>query len=148
MKNKLYLFTLIITLAISVFSCKQNTANSNKEDKVVVEKKENISVDRNMGAHIVAQHMTKILKDTLGVVVYELTMKPGDTLPWHEHPYHTSYIIEGGTLELIFKNSRKIKEFPTGKVGFGPAFGDIAINVGETTVKVLMHELYSLETNN
>lgn len=148
MKNKLYLFTSILTLSVFSFACKQTTTDSNQEVKEITEVKEKISIDRNKGAHIVAPKMTKVLKDTLGIVMYELTIEPGDTLPWHEHPYHTSYVLEGGTLEIIFKDTTEIAEFPKGRAGLGPPFGDIAINRGETTIKVLMHELYSLDTNN
>jgi len=101
--------------------------------------------DPNQGAHIVAPELTEILQDNHGIVMYELTIEPGETLPWHEHPPHTFYILEEGTLEVIFENSTTTKFYPIGRTNFGPAFGDMAINTGETTIKILMHEFYSLE---
>lgn len=150
MKNKLYLFASLLVLSIGLFAFKQTTTDKNQEQKEIVDVEETnrTTYDRNKGAHIVAPEMTKLLKDTLGIVMYELTIEPGDTLPWHEHPYHTSYILEGGTLTIIFEDRTVIWDFPKGKAGLGPPFGDIAINTGETTIKVLMHELYSLDINN
>lgn len=151
MKNRRYLFALLMLLSIGFFACNQsaNDAKQGHEEKTGAEETEMFIYDPDKGAHIVAPDMTKILEDTLGVVIYELTMEPGDTLPWHEHPYHTSYILEGGTLEIIYGDGKsKIREFPTGRAGLGSPFGDIAINKGETTIKILMHELYSLEVSN
>lgn len=78
----------------------------------------------------------------------ELTMEPGDTLPWHEHTYRSSYVLEGGTLKIILEDRTVIWDFPRGKAGLGTPFGDIAINVGETTLKVIMHEFCYLDINN
>ncbi len=78
--------------------------------------------------------------------MYELTMEPGDTLPWHEHPPHTFYILEEGTLTVIFENgSQKTSFHSKGQTNFGSPFGDMAINTGGTNIKVLMHEFYSLD---
>ena len=77
--------------------------------------------------------------------MYELTIEPGDTLPWHEHPAHTFYILKEGTLEVIFEDSTITSFYPKGKTNFGSPFRDMAINTGETTIKILMHELYSLD---
>ena len=150
MKNQFYLFASLLVLSIGLGASKQTTTETNQEQKenVDIEETNRTTYDRNKGAHIVAPEMTKLLKDTLGIVMYELTIEPGDTLPWHEHPYHTSYILEGGTLKIIFEDRTVIWDFPKGSAGLGPPFGDIAINTGETTIKVLMHELYSLDINN
>lgn len=150
MNDKLYLFTSLFVLSIGLLACKQTTSGINQEQKenVSIEETNRTTYDRNKGAHIVAPEMTRLLKDSLGVVMYELTIEPGDTLPWHEHPYHTSYILEGGTLKIVFEDRTITWEFPKGSAGLGPPFGDIAINTGETTIKVLMHELYSLNIKN
>ena len=73
-------------------------------------------------------------------------MEPGDTLPWHTHPPHTFYILEEGTLDVIFGNgSTKTSFYSKGQTNFGNPFTDMAINTGQTTIKVLLHEFYTLE---
>ena len=143
MKNKLSLFALSLVLSIGVFASEKPEADTIQEQ---TEEEHNwTTYDRNQGAHIVAPELTKILQDKHGIVMYELTMEPGDTLPWHEHPPHTFYILEEGTLEVIFEDSTVTSFFPKGKTNFGSPFGDMAINTGETTIKILMHEFYSLD---
>ena len=93
--------------------------------------------DINQGAHIVAPNLTRIRQYREGIVMYELTMEPGDTLPWHEHPTHTFFILEEGTLEVIFEDSTKTSFYPKGKTNFGSPSGEMAINTGETTIKIL-----------
>ena len=104
------------------------------------------SVSRVEAAFNVANNMAKIKHDGYGIVVYELIIEPGETLPYHEHAYHSFYILDGGTLEVIPGNgsSGKTSEYPEGRVGLNLPFGDIAINRGETSVKILLHEIYSL----
>ncbi|MGJ5640570.1 cupin domain-containing protein [Formosa sp. S-31] len=98
------------------------------------------------GCHIVGAEMTKMLGDSLGIVMYEFTMKPGDTVGWHEHPYHTIYFLEGGTLALYdVENNKSIAEFPTGLALIGGPEGDAAVNIGTNTVKFITQDLYSLK---
>ena len=104
-----------------------------------------LTSDPNQGAHIVAPELTEILQDEYGIVMYELELEPGETLPWHEHPLHTFYILEEGTLEVIFENGTTTSFYSKGRTNFGSVSGDMAINTGETTIKILMHEFYSLE---
>lgn len=109
--------------------------------------KSNYDVKRTEGAFYVAPNMTKVKHDEYGIVVYELVISPGETLPYHTHPWHSHYVIEGGSLEVIFGNasSGNISEYLEGSVAFGKPNADVAINRGETTMKVLLYELYSLK---
>ena len=90
--------------------------------------------------------VVKMLGDTLGVVMYESVMEPGDSAVWHEHPYHTVYVLEGGTLTVYFEDMEpQLFELPQGAALIQPPLGDAAVNTGETTVRLLTHELYSLD---
>ena len=140
MKNKLSLFASLLVLSIGFFACEKQ-----EDDTIQEQITPYPPYDINQGAHKVAPHLTRILQNQDGVVMYKLTMEPGDTLPWHEHPPHTFYILEEGTLEVIFEDSTKTSFYPKGKTNFGSPFGDMAINTGETTIKILMHEFYSVE---
>jgi len=139
MKNKLSLFVSILVISIVFFSCKKQEADPIQE----LETNDPL-YDKNQGAHIVASHLTKKLEDRKGIVMYELTMEPGDTLPWHEHPPHTFYTLEEGTLEVIFEDSTKTSFYPEGQTNFGSPSREMAINKGETTIKMLFHDFYYL----
>ena len=90
----------------------------------------------------------KMLADTFGVVMYESVMEPGDSAVWHEHPYHTVYVLEGGTLAVYFEGMEKqIMELPTGLGFIQPPSGDAAVNIGETTIRILTHDIYDLNPN-
>ncbi len=84
-----------------------------------------------------------LLGDTLGIKMYIGTMQPGDSVSWHFHPDHTVYVIEGGTLDVYFEGMEKqTMELPSG-VGFiSPPLSDAAVNTGNTTIKLLTHDIY------
>ncbi|MGB3798997.1 MAG: hypothetical protein WA952_04235 [Lewinella sp.] len=105
-----------------------------------------VTYDPAKGAHIVQPEMIKMLGDTLGIVMYESVLEPGDTAAWHEHPYHTVYVLEGGALTVYFGNMEpQLFELPQGVALIQPPLGDMAINTGETPVRLLTHDIYSLD---
>ncbi|WP_215225282.1 cupin domain-containing protein [Echinicola shivajiensis] len=140
---------LFIMLLASFTACDPSSSSNEKvEEKVTsIEAKPTITKEYDMSkaCHIVGADMSKVLVDTLGVVMYEFTMNPGDSVAWHEHPYHTLYVLEGGKAAVYFNGGEKqIMEFPTGYGMLGEPLGDAAVNIGDTPIKVLTHELYSL----
>lgn len=137
MKNKLYLFAALLVLLVGFFAC-------NKQD-VDPPPEPDPDYDINQGAHIVAPDLTTVLQYRNNIVMYELTMQPGDTLPWHEHPPHTYYVLEEGTLEVIFEDSTTTSFYPKGKANFGSPSREMAINTGQTTIKILIHDFYYLD---
>lgn len=145
MKTHANLTLLLVALWLS--ACKQATSPPEQEStKTVAEIPVKHDYDPGKGSHIVGAGMTKMITDTLGSVMYELTMKPGDSLGWHQHPFHTVFVLEGGKLAVYFDGSeeKQIMELPTGFGMLGHPSGDAAVNVGETTVRLLTHDLYSL----
>ena len=87
--------------------------------------------------------INQLFVDTLLVQMYTSTIKPGDSMALHQHPDHTVYVLKGGTLKLSFNGSDPVEmEFKEG-TGFmsGPA-SDYAVNIGETDVSFLIHEIY------
>ena len=140
------LYTVFALLLLSISACKQST-DETKGNAILAEVEADSKpiYDPAKGGHIVGSEMTKMLVDTLGIVMYEFIMKPGDSVGWHEHPIHTVYMLEGGTLAVYDKNmERQVFELPA-DVGFlGLPEGDAAVNIGETTVRFLTHDIYSL----
>ena len=83
------------------------------------------------------------LGDTLGVKMYEITLKPGDSVAMHNHPDHSMYVVEGGML-LITVQGAEAKEFDL-KAGMGMMVGPEnhnGKNIGKTTIKLLLHDIY------
>ena len=92
---------------------------------------------------VVGAEFANVLSDTLNVQMYEMTMKPGDSVGLHVHPDHTVYVLQGGTLMLYLNGTDAVEmELATG-LGFvsGP-LSDAATNIGETDVKLLISEIY------
>lgn len=83
------------------------------------------------------------LADTLGIKMYEITLKPGDSVAFHNHPDHSMYVVQGGKL-LITVQGNEGKEFDL-KPGMGMMVGPEnhnGKNIGNTTVKLLLHDVY------
>ena len=85
----------------------------------------------------------EMLGDTLGIKMYIGSMAPGDSVAWHYHPDHTVYVLEGGTMAVYFEGAEKqIMELPDG-IGFiSPPLSDAAVNIGNTTITLLTHDIY------
>lgn len=85
----------------------------------------------------------QILGDTLGIKMYIGTLHPGDSVGLHSHPNHTVYVLQGGTLAVYLNGTDKqIMELPEG-IGFvAPPLSDAAVNIGNTTIKLLTHDIY------
>lgn len=150
MKNNYYIYTVFALLLLSFTACKQDASKTENASKTIVEVETptKSTYDPAKGAHIIAPEMTKMLSDTLGIVMYELIMEPGDSLAWHQHPNHTFYVLEGGTLAVTFDGmERQVLELPSGFGAYGPPSGDVAVNIGKSTIKILAHDIYSLNSN-
>ena len=91
----------------------------------------------------VGARFVKKITDTLGVKMYEFTVKPGDSASLHAHPDHLVYVLQGGTL-LISMNGGAPQEMVL-KTGVGFISGplkDAGKNVGKTTIKLLVADIY------
>lgn len=85
----------------------------------------------------------KALGDSLNIKMYECTLKPGDSAVLHTHPDHTIYVIQGGTLAVTLQGAgRHVMELKAGEGSIGGPLSDAAKNVGNTTIKILIHDIY------
>ena len=146
-KIKSYFFVLISILFL--IGCNDATTDADK-----TEMDTSASVTNNDNSDIPAYDAAKEpltveaafankLADTLNVKMYEITLKPGDTVALHNHPDHSMYVIQGGKL-LITVEGAEGKEFDL-KAGMGMMTGaenHTGKNVGKTTVKLLLHDIY------
>ena len=141
MKTLLKLSFLLIALWLS--GCNQ-TARTSENSSATIKSEEQTDLpayDSSMDPYLVEG--TERLADTLGIKMYITTMEPGDSIGWHTHPDHSVYVIQGGNLAVYFEGMEKqTMELPDGAAIINPSISDAAVNTGNTTIKLLTHDIY------
>lgn len=84
----------------------------------------------------------RLMQDSLGIKIYEVSVKPGELAALHSHPDHAMYIVEGGKAVVYSKDFPGAEKGITMefKKGDGWVMGpvtDSARNIGNTTIKML-----------
>ena len=104
---------------------------------------EKYTVDDAVNPLKVYKDYTKVFADSLNVQMYELILKPGDSIGMHEHLDHTVYVLEGGTL-LVWPEGQEAVTYnmETGMGFLGGPLKDVAKNTGDTTVRLLITEIF------
>lgn len=146
-KTSIYFF-LAVPL-FSLFNCNQPATSSEKSDKDTgtITARTGTSFmpayDPAMEPLTVGAKFSKKLSDTLGVKMYEFTMKPGDSASLHTHPDHAVYVLQGGKLAVTFQGmGRQIMDLKPGMGFVSGSLSDAGKNIGNTTVKLLIMDIY------
>lgn len=146
-KNNIQLPALISVLFL--ISCNPSATNSetdNKDTTSNVTKKDASSefvYDPAMDPLTVGAAFSKKLGDTLNMKMFEVTIKPGDSVAIHTHPDHSFYVIEGGKIEVTIQGMEKqIMDLKPGMGWIGGPITDFGKNVGNTTVKWVETDVY------
>ena len=132
-----------------LISCNEPATTSDKNDKdttQVVSIPDAASMpeyDPAMDALTVGAQSSKLLHDTLGIKMYEYTLKPGESAALHAHPDHITYVLQGGKA-LISTNGAvpQEKELKTGMGFISPSLKHYGKNIGTTTIKLLVTDIY------
>jgi len=146
MKTLLTLSLLLTTLWL--IGCNQSAETESNADSATatVESEDQTDMpayDPAMDLALTGGDSIEMLGDTLGIKMYIGSMAPGDSVAWHYHPDHTIYVLEGGTLAVYFEGAEKqIMELPDGIGLISPPLSDAAVNIGNTTIKLLTHDIY------
>jgi hypothetical protein len=76
--------------------------------------------------------------------MYEFTVKPGASWGVHTHPDHTVYMLQGGTMALYMREAGRqdTLTFPTGMALVSGSLTDSGKNIGNTTIKMLVTDIY------
>ena len=77
--------------------------------------------------------------------MFELILKPGDSLPLHSHPDHAHYILEASTEVLYVPGQNKPDTIKGDNRGTGAIYGpftDAAKNIGKTNLRVIEVDVY------
>ncbi|WP_332737518.1 hypothetical protein [Flavihumibacter sp.] len=148
-------FITVIAASLVFISCNQpetkvegatadTTMVARAEDKPAIP-----AYDPAMDSYNMQSEAIKKLKDTLGIKMYEVSIKPGEIFPLHSHPDHTAYVLQGGKAALYIKEVGKTDtvDFPTGfSIVSGP-FSDSGKNIGKTTIKMVIADIYRPRNN-
>jgi quercetin dioxygenase-like cupin family protein len=84
----------------------------------------------------------KLLSDTAGVKMMLITLKPGDKLGTHTHPWHFGYVLKGG----LYKWTTPEGEVKSAQMTEGAYFAGApegthhSWNGGTTTIQFVMYE--------
>ena len=140
---------LLLSFTFWLSGCYQSeiSQNSTDTDQSLAESNDMIDMpvyDPAMDMTLMAADAVEMLGDTLGIKMYIATMAPGDSVGWHVHPDYTIYIIDGGTMAVYRNGSdeRQIIELPAGAGFVAPSASDAAVNIGNTTIRMLTHDIY------
>jgi hypothetical protein len=76
--------------------------------------------------------------------MYEFSVKPGESWALHNHPDHTVYVLQGGKIALFIQavGRQDTLTFPTGMALISGPLSDSGKNVGNTTLKMLVQDIY------
>ncbi len=147
-KTNVYIF--VMTSVLFLIGCNDDAITSGKNDKdttqVAITHDATSMPEYNpaMDAYNMGGGAIKKIKDTLGIKMYEVTAKPGETFALHTHPDHTAYVLQGGTAALFIKEIGKQDTitFPTGMGLINGPLSDSGKNIGNTTIKFLVTDIY------
>jgi quercetin dioxygenase-like cupin family protein len=136
---------LALLLTLAFIACKEEPKK--EEPKVVegfkIDTTAMPAYDAALDPVTVEAAYLKMFKDTLGVKLYEVTLNPGDSVGLHNHPDHVVYVAQGGKLRLYSADGKSQEsEMPTGAAMMVPAQSHYGINIGTTTVKLIVADIY------
>ena len=95
-----------------------------------------------MDASKVAPNLYKVISDTMGIRVVEVTYKPGDSSAMHFHPDYAVYVVSDGKAEFTGKDGKKnVVDMKAGTMMVKAAEMHSVKNVGSTTLKVALVEV-------
>jgi len=139
-----------LTISIlHLLSCSESPDKTGKNDNdtaAVVTNKDTFTMpayDPAMDPLVVGAAFSKKLGDTLNMKMFEVTLKPGDSVAIHTHPDHSFYVIQGGKLEATIQGvGKKIFDLKPGMGWIGGPATDFGKNIGNTTVKWVETDVY------
>ncbi|WP_276503272.1 cupin domain-containing protein [Terrimonas pollutisoli] len=138
-------FILTVALLLILAACKgpdKKEAPAETTDTTQTATAEPVAQDAVMDAVKAAPDLYKILNDTMGIRIVEVTYKPGDSSALHSHPDLAAYAAAGGTVAFYGKDGTKMEnEMKTGTSLVRPGEVHSVKNAGKTTLKVILVEV-------
>jgi len=142
---------LVLASSLFLIACNEPATTSEKNENDTASKSVTNNDTSSMPAYdpameplTVGAQFSKKLGDTLNIKMYEFTVKPGDSWALHTHPDHTVYVLQGGKVALFIQATGRqdTLTFPTGLALISGPLSDSGRNVGNTTLKMLVQDIY------
>ncbi len=149
-QNRTNVFFFVVISVLFQFSCSDSatTSETNDRDTTSVASNTDTSAmpayDPAMDPYNLGGEAMKKLGDTLGVKMYEFTAKPGESWALHTHPDHLVYVLQGGKMALFIQAAGRqdTLTLPTGTALISGSLSDSGRNIGNTTIKMLVADIY------
>ena len=148
-QTKTSMYFLVFISVLFLVACNDTATTSEKNDKDTTSVASNSDApampayDPAMEPLTVGAKFSKKLADTLGIKMYEFTLAPGDSAALHAHPDHTVYVLQGGTASISFNGAApQVMELKTGMGFVSGSLTDAGKNIGTTTIKLLVADIY------
>ena len=134
---------LLLCISLVIIACNEQ-AKTDETVKTDSTKKSSMpAYDPDMDPVKVEGPFLKLHMDTLDIKLYEVTLNPGDSVGMHTHPDHVFYVVQGGKISITPKDGEpQIADLPTGAAFIFPGQSHSGKNVGTTTVKLLVGDIY------
>ncbi|MEO5985004.1 MAG: cupin domain-containing protein, partial [Ferruginibacter sp.] len=141
--------TILIAASVFFTACKnpETGTEKSKVDTITTATTENKSsmpdYDPALDPWNVEAPFGKKFGDTLGIKMFEVTLKPGDTVPLHRHPDYTLYVVQGGKIAITTEGKgRQEIDLPTGAGLVNPTTTHSGKNIGKTTIRLLVTDIH------
>ncbi|MGZ5191649.1 MAG: hypothetical protein ACXWCZ_11585, partial [Flavisolibacter sp.] len=139
------LFVLVSFFFMNACNDTSSTAeNKNTDTSATTVAKSDTAIgpiyDAAIDGSIVGAAFTKMIHDSLGIKMFEVTLKPGDSLGFHSHPDHVFYLLDTSTAVVYLPGQNKGDTVSGWLPGFGwitGPFNDAGKNIGKTNVRFL-----------
>ena len=140
---------IVLMLTILLIGC-SDTSNNVAPTNTDTTSRTTVENDSKMPAYDPAREPLTVeaafankLADTLNVKMYEVTLKPGDTVALHNHPDHSIYVLQGGKLSITVEGAEaQVLDLKEGMGMVTGAENHSGKNTGSTTIKLLLHDIY------
>ncbi len=141
-------FIMMAAIAFALTSCnqpnnqKESTAKAVDSTAMKTAAMPKSSYDKAFDAAKIDPTHYKVIHDSLGIRILEISYKPGETSILHAHPDLAMYVIEGGMVEMTAKDGTKsTNELKKGAILVNAGTEHTPKNVGKTTMKMIMFEI-------
>lgn len=147
MKTSKIIIPALILLILGFTGCKEASESKTMEEPTpevtASEAAPVLKIDPATDPLVVGKEFAQVFSDTLNVQMYIMTMKPNDSVGLHVHPDHSVYVLEGGKMLLYINGTDEVEmELETGAGFISGPLTDAAKNIGDTDIRLLIHEIY------
>jgi beta-alanine degradation protein BauB len=141
-----FVCSLTLSMVPAIISCgpqeKKEDASATTDTTQATAVSETPAQDVTPDAVTAAPNVYKVLKDTMGIRVLDVSANAGDSVAFHSHPDAVLYVISGGKAEFVQKDgASQVVELKSGTISVDPAHSHVVKNIGTTAIKAVLFEV-------